>query len=243
MRTYHTMDTLYSLRYQQTADGNYTLLVRDGTFDSSIIHMVYDNDEYQLPYAHTDRAIAIDIGAHIGAFSLLAASRGYIVHAFEAHLHNYRLLTLNTRQEPRVLPMFGAVFGHIPTDKTPMYMVPQTFVREQHMDNTGGMSAVESTLFTDGLYVPSVSFDAVMLNALQSVHRDAVIVVKLDCEGAEDSILRNSTTIQLAHLILAEYHYGYESAVTYAELLKQHNFVTTITPVTSALGYLRAERR
>lgn len=253
-----SISTQYPLRYHVTADRRYALLVRDGTFDSSIVHMVYDNDEYQLPEAPSERAAVLDIGAHIGAFSLLAATRGYVVHAYEAHLLNYQLLVANTQPSTTILPFFAAVFGHHPWESTTLYTFSTSFVRDQNMDNTGGMAAHPVThpaahptqdLATKSdvsqpqpTYTPAMSFDAALFNLL-TISRPEYIIVKLDCEGAEDSIFRNSATIVLADVILAEYHFGYEAAETYAQRLRAFDYHVTITPVTRSLGYLRAFAR
>lgn len=237
----------HPLRYHTTADHRYAFLVREGTFDASIVHMVYDNDEYQLPTAPSERAAVLDIGAHIGAFSMLAAQRGYLVHAYEANLLNYQLLVTNTQPSSVILPFFAAVIGCHPQETTTLYRVPMTFVRDQHMDNTGGMAAhpVQTSATANEwhtaseLYVPSLSFDAAMQNLLTTINPE-YIVVKMDCEGAEDAIFCTSSMIAHADLILAEYHLGQEAAARYEQRLRTMGYDVVVTPVNRFLGYIRA---
>jgi FkbM family methyltransferase len=70
--------------------------VRDGTLDAEIIRDVVENNHYASLLDQIEpRCICIDVGAHIGAFAILAASRGARVYAFEPIPVNYELLLEN----------------------------------------------------------------------------------------------------------------------------------------------------
>jgi hypothetical protein len=74
--------------------------VRDGTLDAEIIRDVVENNHYASLLDQIEpRCICIDVGAHIGAFAILAASRGARVYAFEPIPVNYELLDYIFRRE------------------------------------------------------------------------------------------------------------------------------------------------
>ena len=82
---------------------------RTETIDLTIIHEVWSGLYTKHFPIYTNDFIA-DIGAHIGAFSVLASgqTRG-MVYAFEPHPGNYKLLVENTRGLPNVIPTQAAV--------------------------------------------------------------------------------------------------------------------------------------
>lgn len=73
-------------------------MVRDGTFDTGIIQEVAYDPFYAMSRLLIDNnSTIIDVGAHIGAFSVLAAAHGARVVALEPVLENFQLLEENLR--------------------------------------------------------------------------------------------------------------------------------------------------
>jgi len=78
--------------------GKLKLFYRSGTCDEVILKDEYQNSRFFAPeYEACEDHIIIDIGAHIGIFSLLAAekARRGIVYSIEADEENYRYLKIN----------------------------------------------------------------------------------------------------------------------------------------------------
>ncbi len=75
-------------------------MVRPGTLDEGIVYWVHGRNEYRLPDQFPPGTVVIDVGAHIGAFSLAAVDRGaqYVI-AVEALAENRVLATMNMRAE------------------------------------------------------------------------------------------------------------------------------------------------
>jgi FkbM family methyltransferase len=118
----------------------------------------------------------VDIGAHVGYYTVLAARRvspGGLVYAFEPSPRNYELLLANVwRNElTNVVCYPWAVSDH-------MGFV-ELFLDET---NTG-----DNRLFQDGRG-PGVRVRAVALDALPSIH-PPIDVVKIDVQGAEEAVI------------------------------------------------------
>jgi FkbM family methyltransferase len=80
--------------------GGFELAFRKGTADESVIGHSFDNDIFFAGFPEYQPAagdVIVDVGAHIGTFSLLAASKvgGGKVFAAEASLDSYNLLRIN----------------------------------------------------------------------------------------------------------------------------------------------------
>lgn len=158
---------------------------REHTQDVAIFQNV-TRGEYG-PLAFAGRRV-LDVGAHIGGFSVLAASSGaQQVHAFEANEANHELLSKNCDGLPVVCHLAAVWRSDI----------QERLVWQPSLDlpNTGGggMAYGESNLEVLGLddilktYGP---FD----------------ILKLDCEGAEIPILLTSNNFQQIPLLVGEYH-------------------------------------
>jgi FkbM family methyltransferase len=81
--------------------GGFEVVFREGTADDSVIGHSFDNDIFftGIPeYRPSEGHVIVDVGAHIGTFSLLAASKvggAGRVFAVEASLDSYNLLRIN----------------------------------------------------------------------------------------------------------------------------------------------------
>src|SRR5438105_3684382 len=70
--------------------------LRPRTMDGDIWHSVVGHNEYRLPRRFRPTDIVLDIGAHIGAFSYAALTRGAgRVYAYEPHAGNVELAECN----------------------------------------------------------------------------------------------------------------------------------------------------
>ena len=98
--------------------------VRPGTFDQHICWEVLEQNVYRVPNRFGPADVILDIGAHIGCFSLLAYARGSRkIFAFEALPQNYRMLVRHAMGLlDAVHPVFGAVWRE--TDVEFMCYVP-----------------------------------------------------------------------------------------------------------------------
>ncbi len=144
------------------------------------------NDEMQ------SGCIVVDVGAHVGMFSIFAASRsdGVRVLSYEPHPDNFRLLTENIRLNglKNVQPFSWAVSGA--SGKRKLFVSPEDM----------GHSLIR-------LHENYVEVDCVTLKQVLSQIAKCDFL-KIDCEGAEYEILFNTPVgyLRKVNRILVECH-------------------------------------
>jgi FkbM family methyltransferase len=146
--------------------------------DEKVIDQCLDTqkDVYRLP---TKMDVVIDVGANIGCISLLAASRGAIVFAFEPAAINYETLahniTLNNLSDK--IHYFNIGVGKKGREK--LYLHPK---------NSGAISAYcEQRGLSEDVYQMA---DFITIRECWDFCRiDHCDLLKLDCEGSERDII------------------------------------------------------
>jgi FkbM family methyltransferase len=182
----------------------------------------------------------IDIGAGIGDFTLYATIKesNVRVFAFEPYPESFTLMKENLRRNgiSNVQAFDQAIGAH---------------TGDLILDLTSGeplqfQSQVElATNIKNSLSVNSLS----LIDALTTLDLDSCDLLKLDCEGAEYSILFNSSPSALERIqrIVMEYHDNLvpHQHAELASFLQERGFQveTFPNPVHSNLGYLRAWRK
>jgi len=141
--------------------------------------------------------VAIDIGAHIGAATLLLAVMGLQVYAYEALRENYDLLVQNILDN-------GASKAHYHRravcDTNEQVTVHLGAIEDMAHRFMGNMySSTKDTQLVPGTTLDSI-FEA------NEIERCAVL--KMDCEGAEWAILEAASDDTLSRIdrIVGEYH-------------------------------------
>ncbi len=172
--------------------GGLTIGVREGSHDRLIVGEIWQDQIYPLDdLRFSPGDLVLDIGAQIGSFSLLAASRGARVIAFEPCPMNLRMLRANVRRngmEDRIEVRAMAVSSPGTTEL-------RLF---QSYTNLGGHSSY-------GWVGPPVDVACTSLDVVLREEGDAR-VIKVDAEGAEAAIFFGAGAAPLARteLVFAE---------------------------------------
>jgi FkbM family methyltransferase len=174
--------------------------VRSGTFDSRIINEIWVHQDYTPDgFGIAEDAIVVDVGAHIGTFSLFASrkARKGGVYAFEPMAGNFRMLEENIalNRPSNIICINKAMGGG-------------SSLRQLRIsaDNSGGHSLLPSER--------SGSLQQVDCISLQDFIREyglrRIDLLKLDCEGSEFDILFNAPDDAFHKIkrISMEYHDG-----------------------------------
>lgn len=164
--------------YATYAAHDVRLVYRPDTNDLDVIREVLDEDAYGLRAdPPPPGSLVVDVGAHLGAFAALAASRGARVLAAELDAANFVLLARNTAALPGVVPLRAAVVGR---------RAPAGYVRAQ--GNTGGHRLAWELV--PGVRRAPAARTLAELLAAHAAPDARVAWLKLDCEGAEHEVLR-----------------------------------------------------
>jgi len=155
--------------------------IRPGTSDRSTIdevfvHGIYYRDEISIG----ENDIVLDIGAHIGTFSVLAskAARNGRVYSFEPDEGNFRLLMEN-------LGLNGIRNAHAINAAVAKKSGRLRFFLDPCANNS-------NSIYRPSQDAKEVAVDAISLGDFIKAHKiPRIDLLKMDCEGAEYEIMLN----------------------------------------------------
>jgi FkbM family methyltransferase len=237
----------YESSYQLNIEnfGGFAIAYREGTADELVIKESFKNDIYfpALPYKPQQDHVIMDVGAHIGTFTLLAASKvpKGKVYAVEASKESYNYLRINISLNniKNVKSSLIALAG----EKGEALL--------HHDDRNWGNSIMRGFTVLSGPQVLSLGAEKVATNTLAGLMTDYGIskldFVKFNCEGAEfpiilstpvEALARISNMLILYHLDIAQ---GYSLNVLVSHLNKS-GFATEFRYQTNDRGWIIASR-
>jgi FkbM family methyltransferase len=186
------------MRTKTVRVGGLRLRLRRLTADELVVDRVLRCEDYVRPgYEVAPTDTVVDVGANIGAFAIRAACRassGRVI-AIEPSSENYSLLEHNVRLNllDNVLPLRAAVW----------------FERQRLVLNVSSSPHLHSVLSAPRDHVATEEVEVVTLPSLFATRKiGRCDLLKLDCEGAEYSILYNlpRECFERIDRIVMEYH-------------------------------------
>lgn len=177
----------------------------------------------------------IDIGGHIGLFTVLAAKLGANVRTYEPVPENFDFLLQNIK-ENGVLDKVNAFNKAVTADGREVSL--HTFFDDPKW-NTGAARVLEEGKI-GGLKAPSVKFDDVFREAGMKCD-----FLKLDCEGSEYEILYGgaSDIFKLTKIISMEFHYSLQQGKMLANFLEKKGFNVNLRWAYGSVGLIQARRK
>ena len=175
------------------------MLYRPGTHDQYVFGEA--GGYVKVPIRDTD--VVLDVGAHIGAFTVLAAKSGAKkVMAYEPQKDSFALLKKNTAKLPNVHKYNIALLGSADTRQLIEFYLQGT--------NTSGHS-IHAFRGRKVVQVPAMRISDVW---------QGVTYLKLDCEGSEYDILLESKPLpKSVRCVTMEIHFGKRQWKENAKLL------------------------
>jgi len=160
-------------------------------WDINIYQSVYNENEYQIDSCLKSKTV-VDIGAHIGSFSILCLDRGAKkVFSYEAEKENFEILKKNAFIYGNKIETFNRA-------------VWRSDVEEEEIefgchgnDNTGSGNMIFGEHKVEK--VKTISLDHVLSNK-------KVDLLKLDCEFSEYGIILTSKIVVRVPIIVGEFH-------------------------------------
>jgi FkbM family methyltransferase len=243
-RAFRPYETCYRLNIGNF--GDFVVAYREGTADEPVIDQSFKNDIYfaEMAYRPRDDDVLVDVGAHIGTFSLLAASKvpSGLVYAIEPSRESYNYLRLNVElnHAKNIKPICLALAG----EKGEAFL--------HHDDGNWGHSIMRrfSVLSSVGNRV-SLGGEKVPSDTLAGFMRGHGITgldfIKFNCEGAEFPIILHTPSEILGRIrnMLVLYHldlapgYSLDGLVGH---LHASGFRTEFRYRTDARGWIIATR-
>jgi len=173
--------------------------LRPGSWDRLIVDAVLDGEYGEIDVRGR---VVVDIGAHIGAFAILAALRGARrVVAYEPAAENFRLLAINAAAHDAIEPHRAAVW------RSDSEVPALRWRASRNTPNTGGGTVLDCASIcgaapadTGGEVVDVVAFDAIVDRL------GAIDLLKIDAEGSEYPILATSRRLDRVAMIVGEWH-------------------------------------
>lgn len=189
---------------------SFTFHTRPNTTDDRIVREVYTDNHYRVSSSLKGKAV-IDIGANIGAFSILCAERGADVFAFEPEPNNFQLLLRHIKEaglENKITPMQMGVGGE---GIHKLYVNPNNYgANSQFIKNNLGLRE------DNFVYM-------YMTNDFGTGD-----IVKIDCEGGEIGVLKSIVELphRLPEKMIVEFHESSENKRIQEALARIYNVET-----------------
>jgi FkbM family methyltransferase len=216
----------------------FEIAYRKGTCDERILANSFDTDIFfsgTPEYTPVSGNVIIDVGAHIGTFSLFAASKvkNGLVYAIEACRESYNLIKINSRlNNVNNIKIFNCALS----DKMGTCTL--------HYDVESWGHNIVAGMGYDGEVVQCQTLEDFMnANFIERCH-----FMKLNCEGAEFPIVLGApkSTLSRFKVILILYHSDIWTKNTAADLiahLQSSTFETTIRNQEKHRGWIIAQNK
>lgn len=155
--------------------------LRPNTDDLRIVKSNFVKKNYTKDFIPiTKDSIVVDVGAHIGSFSIMVARSAYKLLAFEPESNNYQMLKKNVE------------LNHL-ENMSIFEMAVSGISGYQDIYTYQGGSSADYSLYKRGITniktgrIPTISVEDI----IRQEDLPRIDFLKLDCEGAEHDILRN----------------------------------------------------
>jgi FkbM family methyltransferase len=178
---------------------SYRLIARPLGGDQAILREMFLNESYAaiLPVLPDRPLRVLDIGAHIGSFTLWLTQQRAVAEAycFEPDPDSFNLCRFNLAQQPNVQVIMSAIGGR--TRRSAISIDPAAHSRSTIVEDMGRASNTRS------IDITILSFAEWLAD-----HPGSFDLLKMDCEGAEWEILRTCPEVfSRFSTIIAEIHY------------------------------------
>ncbi len=213
---------------------NLKLVGSDTTPLSTVVDEIFVLQRYTPSYLKIKQGdIVVDIGAHVGSFSLFASLMGALqVYAYEPDKSTFEMLTKNIRNNNICNVKIN---NYAITDKTGT-------IKLYSSKNNGGSSIYKTDNSASLNFVNSLRLaDIFRINNL-----DKIDFLKVDCEGGEGLIINSTNKQVLSHInkISLEYHNNVSilTSMQIIKILKENGFKVETLPTNRMIGYIYATK-
>jgi FkbM family methyltransferase len=196
--------------------------------------MTGHEDEIEEYFNPKDGEIIVDVGAHIGHYTIISSKRvgpnGKVI-AIEAHPDNFEMLNRNIKLNKltNIIPLNYAVYSK--ETKLKLYLPDEELGYTMHHSTMLNYVSTKYKIETEGKYVEvnANTLDNLLFQQQQKqngISHENINWIKIDVEGAEFEVLKGATSILSKSkdiALLIEVH-GKDNYKPIVEFLKTYNF-------------------
>jgi|688.fasta_scaffold24082_3 FkbM family methyltransferase len=218
---------------------NYSILFRAGSVDQNVLDHSFDSDIFFSAireYQASPHALVIDVGAHIGTFSLFSiiAEKASRVIALEPNLESFNILLKNVNVngfQNKIVPLNYA-------------LADVNGEAKLFLDRENWGHSLTNTTLSLFQQVKTITLDS--LFEMQLI--GGCDLIKFNCEGAEFQIVLSlkSKVLKNVKMLLILFHEDLAHGFTRVDLirhLKHCNFQTRLLNVSEKRGWIVATNK
>jgi FkbM family methyltransferase len=211
-KKHHLREKSFRVNFRCSADYNAIITLRRFSGDLFVLYEVFLDKSYFVPSCDLPQErvkVIVDCGANVGMTSLYLADRyrNAKIYSVEPHPENFRLLLDNARNEPRIVPIQGAIVGQ----------QVETVWMSADAPSWGNKLVHSQT----GIEVPAFT----LADLCQKFSITEIDLLKVDIEGAEESVFANAEFLPVVKFGMIELH-GEYSREKFDEDIAKWNFVS-----------------
>lgn len=182
---------------------------RENTNDQNTVQAVFAEDEYHLQDLYVrENGVIIDFGAHIGSFSILAATlkpdaKIYSYEPCAENMEVFEQTIARNKLGDHISANIKAVWGK-EEEVIQIYFGDETAFGKEHRFNCSHFAGWGRTDIDKKFDIETESLHSILTkNKIEKVD-----VLKVDCEGVEYEVFKKSSKedLQKIEIIVGEYH-------------------------------------
>jgi len=214
----------------------------EGDEEFYILNEIFVENDYH--FETSKKSIVIDIGANVGVASTYFSTLDFVkkIYAFEPVLATYQQakqnLELNNLSQKVTIQNFGLGDTNKKTK----------FLFDPNSKGSAGLSSVKSDRYIGNTNAIEIEVEIKnsyeVLQSIIEMYPNYQIVIKMDCEGAENEILPAIQLNKLIHKVdvfMIEWHHDNYDFIT--QILLDNNFSFFTKNVTSIAGLILAFKK
>ncbi len=164
---------LYPFPFMKIKLYNCIFLTRKRSIDFWVTWKKWEEDITRWLLRKKRKGIFIDIGAHIGRYSILLAKNGWSVYSFEPLIQNFKILRFNARMNNVNLNAFNIAVGNT-IRRASMFYTKGKF---------GEASLIKKQPISQTIYIDKID------NVLENISPRGEMILKIDVEGNEYNVI------------------------------------------------------
>ena len=216
--------TTRKTRYYKSSLGKF--IVRKGTLDFQFANYAYEWGVKKFVYKHLhDYNVLIDVGANIGTYSILFASKGHTVHAFEPAMSNYDAFVTNIKLNnlEHKITAHSYALGKI-RRKAGFTFDPVNTGASHLTEVSDDLDETANPVFED---IDIIPFDEIIHDL--NIEKSDKVFMKIDVEGMETNVIEGATEFIKNHpnllIIVETIHSGKDQIIKLLSSISDFEFL------------------